>query len=83
MAVVLRFSRIGKKGAPFYRIVATDSKKARDGESLEILGTYDAVKSTMVCINMERMEYWISKGAQLSDAVKKVCKKNRQAQIKG
>lgn len=74
MAVVLRFTRVGKKKQPFYRIVATDSKKARDGESLEILGTYDAIRSSIVCLNLDRMKYWIGVGAQMSDAVNKVYK---------
>jgi small subunit ribosomal protein S16 len=74
MAVALRFTRIGKKKQPFYRIVATDSKKSRDGEALEILGTYNALKSSIVCFNMERVQYWLSVGAQMSDAVNKVYK---------
>jgi small subunit ribosomal protein S16 len=48
MAVKLRLTRIGKKKAPFYRIVAIDSRKKRDGAFLENLGTYDALKGNLV-----------------------------------
>jgi len=48
MAVKLRLSRIGKKHAPFFRIVAVDSRKKRDGSYLENLGTYDSIKGSFV-----------------------------------
>ena len=47
MAVKIRFSRIGKKGIPFYRLIAVDSRKKRDGAFLEDLGTYDAVNEKL------------------------------------
>ena len=74
MAVKIRLSRIGKKKAPFYRIVAVDSRKKRDGASLENLGTYDGLKGVIVQLDLERVNYWVSKGAILSDTIKKLLK---------
>lgn len=72
MAVKIRLSRIGKKGAPFYRIVAIDSRKKRDGEFLDNLGTYDALNPKLVRFNEERLKYWLSVGAQPSLTVQKI-----------
>lgn len=74
MAVKLRLSRIGKKGEPFYRIVAIDSRNARDGASLEVVGTYDPKKKTLVQFHKERFDYWVSKGAIPTDTVKRLHK---------
>ncbi len=74
MAVHLRLSRIGKKGAPFYRIVAIDSRKSRDGEALDILGTYDPLKGKVIVLNFKRVQDWIDKGAQPTDSVRKIFK---------
>ena len=72
MAVRIRLSRIGKKNAPFSRIVALDSRKKRDGAFLEDLGTYDNLNSKLVHFHEERVNYWISCGAQPSDTVKRL-----------
>ena len=74
MAVRLRLTRIGKHKVPYYRIVAVDSRQARDGEALEILGTYDALKSSLVTFDAAGIQKWISYGAQMSDSVKKICR---------
>lgn len=74
MAVKIRLSRFGKKHAPVYRIVATDSRKKRDGQYLENLGTYNPIKHELVKFNEERLNYWVSQGAAISDAVKKIQK---------
>jgi len=74
MGVKIRLSRIGKKKAPFYRIVAVDSRKKRDGACLENLGTYDSLKGTFVQFNNDRISYWISQGAIPTDSVKKLMK---------
>ncbi len=74
MAVKIRLSRIGKKNAPFFRIVAVDSRKKRDGACLEDLGTYDVLESKVVRIIPESIESWISKGAIVTDAVKRIYK---------
>lgn len=79
MAVKIRLSRIGKKKAPCYRIVAVDSRKKRDGAYLENLGTYDAVKGNIVKLDKDRIDYWVSKGAVVADSVKKLIKKHRES----
>lgn len=72
MAVKIRLSRIGKKHAPFYRIVATDSRTKRDGAFLEDLGTYDTLQAKMVTLKSDRVDYWISVGAIPTDSFSKV-----------
>lgn len=74
MSVSIRLSRVGTKHVPFYRIVVMDSRKKRDGECLEYIGTYDAIKSSVVGFKADRYEDWISKGAQPSDSAKKIYK---------
>ena len=83
MAVKIRLSRIGKKNAPFYRIVAIDERKKRDGASLEILGTYNPRSGEFVQFHEARIQHWIGLGAQETDAVKKLHKafKKSQAEV--
>jgi small subunit ribosomal protein S16 len=79
MAVKIRFTRMGKKHAPIYRIVAIDSRKKRDGEYLENLGTYNPLTKDIVQWHADRVSYWESKGAIMTDAVKRLQKiKNKQ-----
>jgi len=76
MPVVLRLTRIGAKKKPFYRVVAANSRKPRDGKFLEILGTYDPKKQDEnFMVKEERMLDWLSKGAQPSETVKSLLKK--------
>lgn len=79
MAVKIRLQRIGKKNAPFARIVALDSRKKRDGAFLEDLGTYDMVNSKLVHFHEERVNYWLSVGAQESETVKKLHRMHKEA----
>lgn len=72
MAVRIRLSRVGKKKAPFYRIVAIDSRKKRDGEFLEDLGTYNPLTGQIIQFHQERINAWISKGAIPTDSVLKI-----------
>jgi small subunit ribosomal protein S16 len=74
MAVRIRLSRIGKKSVPFYRIVAVDGRKKRDGAFLEDLGTYDGLKNTLVQYKADRIADWVSKGAIPTDTVKRIQK---------
>ena len=61
---------MGKKKQPFYRIVAADSRRARDGKFLETLGTYNPiVKPAVVKVNEEKLTQWLDQGAVLSDTV--------------
>lgn len=82
MAVRIRLSRIGKKNAPFSRIVALDSRKKRDGAFLEDLGTYDNLNSKLVHFHEDRINYWISCGAQPSDTVKRLHKIYKESAAK-
>ncbi len=71
MAVHLRLRRMGAKKRAFYRIVATDSRKARDGRFLEILGTYNPITvPARVTVAEEKLTYWFDQGAEASDTVK-------------
>lgn len=79
MAVKIRLSRIGKKHVPFYRIVAVDSRSKRDGAFLEDLGTYDTLKSKVVTMNSDRINYWLSVGAIPTDSFTKVHKLHKRA----
>lgn len=74
MSVKIRFSRVGKKNSPMYRIVAADSHSKRDGKFIENLGAYNPLKHQIIQFNEERIQYWVSQGAIVSDAIKKVHK---------
>lgn len=78
MAVKLRMKKLGRKHRPFFRICAADCRSPRDGKVIEELGTYDPmIKETdaRVSMNNERVDYWLSVGAQPSLAVKTFIKK--------
>ena len=76
MAVVLRMTRRGAKKKPFYRIVAADSRSPRDGRFLEMLGTYDPLKSeNNIKVDAEKVASWIKKGAKPSQTVASLLKK--------
>jgi small subunit ribosomal protein S16 len=73
MAVKIRLARHGAKKKPFYRVVATDSRFPRDGRFLEVLGTYDPRnKETGLNLKTQAIQKWISRGAQVSDTVRKL-----------
>jgi small subunit ribosomal protein S16 len=79
MAVSIRLRREGTKNRPYYRVVVADSRSPRDGKFIEIIGTYDPKQTGQnSSFNMERTEYWISKGAQPSDTVRSLIKKNKK-----
>ena len=76
MAVVLRMTRRGAKKKPFYRIVAADSRSPRDGKFLEMLGTYDPLKSeNNIKVDADKINSWIKKGARPSQTVASLLKK--------
>ena len=76
MAVVWRMTRRGSKKKPFYRIVAADSRSPRDGKFLEMLGTYDPLKTeNNIKIDSEKVISWVKKGAKPSDTVASLLKK--------
>jgi small subunit ribosomal protein S16 len=69
--VVIRMRRAGSKKRPFFRIVVTDSRAARDSRFVEILGHYNPrTRPAIVKINSERVDFWIKQGAQPSDSVR-------------
>lgn len=77
MAVKIRLRRMGAKKAPFYRIVVADSRYPRDGRFIEKIGYYDPMKNPAeVKIDAEKVHKWISHGAQPTDTVKSLLKKN-------
>ena len=74
--VKLRLKRMGAKKAPFYRIVATDSRNPRDGKAIEELGYYDPTKDPVVLkVDVENVKKWLGHGAQPSDTVRSLFKK--------
>jgi small subunit ribosomal protein S16 len=69
--VVIRLRRAGSKKRPFFRVVVTDSRAARDSSFVEILGHYNPrSKPAVVDVDTARVEYWLQKGAQPSDSVR-------------
>ncbi len=79
--VVIRLSRAGAKGRPFYHIVATDSRNRRDGRYIERLGFYNPVargQEQGLRVAMERIQYWTGTGAQMSETVQRLVKQASQ-----
>ena len=77
MAVKIRLRRMGAKRAPFYRVVVADSRYPRDGRFIDEFGTYDPTKDpAIVNIDSEKAKKWISNGAQPTDTLKALLKKN-------
>ena len=77
MAVKIRLRRMGAKKAPFYRIVVADSRYPRDGRFIEEIGYYDPTKEPSVLkVDDEKVKSWIANGAQPTDTVKGLLKKN-------
>jgi small subunit ribosomal protein S16 len=75
--VKIRLSRGGAKGRPFYHVVVTDSRSARDGRNIENVGFYNPVaagKDKRLELNVARVQEWVGKGAQLSDKVASLLK---------
>ena len=77
--VKIRLKKFGAKKRPCYRIVVQDSRKPRDGVTIEEIGTYQPVtqkEGNQVTVNMERAKYWIGVGAQPTETVKRILSKN-------
>ena len=75
--VKIRMTRFGAKKRPYYRIMAIDERKRRDGRPLEFLGTYDPKPDDEVLnLQLDAIEAWMAKGAQMSDTVRSLVKKN-------
>lgn len=73
MSVIIRLSKIGKRGEARYRVVVTEKRYRRDGKPIETLGWYEKREKTRnKDINMERYKHWVSKGATPSPTVAKI-----------
>ena len=74
--VKIRLRRMGAKKAPYYRVVVADSHSPRDGRFIEELGTYNPMaEGEKIKVDLERVKYWISNGAQPTDTVRGLIKK--------
>ncbi len=77
MAVKIRLRRMGAKKTPYYRIVVADSRYPRDGRFIEEIGSYNPLKEPAeVKIDADKAKQWIANGAQPTDTVKVILKKN-------
>jgi len=84
VAVRIRMKRLGRRHRPFFRICVMDARKPRDGKAIEEVGCYDPMlpdKAQRVQLKMERIDYWISVGAQPSENVAALIKKVRTNQF--
>jgi small subunit ribosomal protein S16 len=74
--LMIRLSRRGARKQPHYRIVVIEKDRARDGRSVEVVGTYNPrTEPASIVLKHDRVDYWVSKGAQLSDRVRKIVAK--------
>ena len=80
--VTIRLRRTGKRNAACHRIVVADSRSPRDGRFIEIIGLYDPRHETEK-IDLERVDYWLPRGAQPSETVSAIIKRARAAQAAG
>ena len=83
MAVAIKLIRYGKKGQPSYRIVAIDKREKRNGPYIEKIGLYNPITNPpQLTINKERYDYWVMKGAELSEGMIKLKKQLNKSFIK-
>jgi small subunit ribosomal protein S16 len=81
--VKIRLLRAGATKRPFYRIVALDERRKRDGRALELLGTYDPKASpAIVGLQLEKLDAWVARGAQLSETVRSLARQAREQAAK-
>ena len=74
--LMIRLSRRGARKQPHYRIVVIEKDRARDGRSVEVVGTYNPrTEPATIVLKRDRVDHWVSKGAQLSDRVRKIVAK--------
>ena len=75
--LMIRLARIGARKQPYYRVVVIDKERARNGRSVEVVGLYNPRTSpATIDLKRDRIEYWVSKGAQLSDTVNRLLSKS-------
>lgn len=74
--LMIRLARVGARKQPYYRVVVIDKERARNGRSVEVVGTYNPrTNPATVDFKRDRIDYWVSKGAQLSERVSKLYQK--------
>ncbi len=78
---MIRLARVGARKQPYYRIVVIEKDRARNGRSIEVVGTYNPRTEPMtVELKRDRIDYWVSVGAQVSDIVAKILKRTPAAE---
>ena len=76
--LMIRLARIGARKQPYYRVVVIDKERARNGRSVEVVGLYNPrTNPTTIDLKRDRIDYWISKGAQPSDTVSRLLTKSQ------
>lgn len=74
--LMIRLARFGARKQPYYRVVVIEKDRARNGRSVEVVGTYNPrTEPASVDLKRDRIDYWVSKGAQLSDTVNRLVSK--------
>ena len=74
--LMIRLARMGARKQPQYRVIVIEKERARNGRALEVVGTYNPrTNPASVELKRERIDYWVSKGAQMSDRVSKIVSK--------
>ena len=74
--LMIRLARMGARKQPYYRVIVIEKERARNGRAVEIVGTYNPrTNPAGIDLKRDRIEYWVSKGAQLSDRVQKLFSK--------
>jgi small subunit ribosomal protein S16 len=80
--LMIRLARVGARKQPYYRVVVIEKSRARNGRSVEVVGTYNPRTSpASVKLETERIDYWTGKGAQLSETVGKLVKNYKPAAV--
>ena len=80
MALKIRLTKVGSVHQPLYRVVVAEARSRRDGAAVENLGTYHpATKGNPIQLNLERVEYWLSKGAKPTDTMNAMIKRARKS----
>jgi small subunit ribosomal protein S16 len=80
--LMIRLSRMGARKKPFYRVVVIEKERARNGRPVEVVGTYNPRTSpASIELKRERIDYWVSKGAKMSDRVGKIVSKPAPAAV--
>jgi small subunit ribosomal protein S16 len=74
--LIIRLARIGARKQPHYRVVVIDKERARNGRSVEVVGIYNPrTTPATIDVKRDRVDYWVSKGAQLSNTVRRLLSK--------